>query len=94
MTDRDVTEQIHQVIEDELRWPIPEEGLTDATRIGADGLDLDSVMLIELAVRLEQRFGFTIPDHEMFELAERSIGEVAGYVTARLATNSVANQAT
>lgn len=46
-----------------------------------ESLDIDSLVLLELAVALERRFGITVPEGALF--AEQTIAEAAEVVDAR-----------
>lgn len=64
------------------------EGADKETMIGPSGVDLDSLAVSELAVRIEDRFGVSFPEDEMENLAIMTLGEFADTV----AKNSVQAQ--
>jgi acyl carrier protein len=70
------------VVED-LNNPLDLDAITDASPVGAGGLELDSLSLIELMLRLEQRFGAQIPDDDIEPLGAMSLGELAADVARR-----------
>ena len=47
------------------------------------GLDLDSLSLIELTLRLESRFGVEIPDTDIEPLASLTLGELVAEIVRR-----------
>jgi acyl carrier protein len=57
----------------------------DSTELGPAGLDLESLALAELAVRLEDRFGLKFSDDDMESLGVMSLGEVTTEMSGRLA---------
>lgn len=59
-----------------------EAQLTDNAKLVAD-LGADSLDLVEVMMSCEERFDIDIPNHVVARL--RTIGDVVGYVTARVA---------
>lgn len=51
----------------------------------ADGLDLDSLDRIELAMMVEEQFGLDIPDEDVDSMPSNCAG-IAAYVTRKLAS--------
>lgn len=62
------------------------DGITDESPVTVGGLDLDSLSLIELTLRLESRFGVKIPDTDIEPLASLTLGELVAEVERRGAT--------
>jgi acyl carrier protein len=56
------------------------------TQLGPAGVDLESLALAELGVRVEERFGIRFDDDELDDLATLTIDEFCAAVAARLAT--------
>ncbi|MEY9863871.1 acyl carrier protein [Catenulispora sp. GAS73] len=56
------------------------------TQLGPAGVDLESLALAELGVRVEERFGIRFSDDELDELASLTIDEFCAAVETRLAT--------
>jgi acyl carrier protein len=56
------------------------------TQLGPAGVDLESLALAELGVRVEERFGIRFDDDELDELAGLTIDEFCAAVATRLAT--------
>lgn len=81
----EVTAKILDILETDLKWPISRSEITDDTQLGSDGIGLDSVMVISVTVQLEEVFGISIPDEDIIELADNTLGQVAGYVRDRVA---------
>jgi acyl carrier protein len=59
------------------------EQIEDAAPLFGEGLGLDSIDALELAVAIERRFKVSIPDEEVGKKAFRSIDSLAEYVSAR-----------
>ncbi|MEU1606692.1 acyl carrier protein [Micromonospora matsumotoense] len=66
----------------EMKYDI--EGADDDTVFGPAGLDVDSLGLAELAVRVEDRFGVAFDDDEAEALAMMTVGEFCRAVSRRI----------
>ncbi|MFI6131687.1 acyl carrier protein [Micromonospora sp. NPDC051141] len=64
------------------------EDLDDATTLGPSGVDLESLALADLAVRVEDRYGLKFADDESEKLALMTVGEFTTMVADRAAANS------
>ncbi|KAB1900461.1 acyl carrier protein [Micromonospora tulbaghiae] len=64
------------------------EELDDDTTLGPSGVDLESLALADLAVRVEDRYGLKFADDESEKLALMTVGEFTTMVTDRVAANS------
>ncbi|MCT2278383.1 acyl carrier protein [Micromonospora chalcea] len=62
--------------------------LDDATTLGPSGVDLESLALADLAVRVEDRYGLKFADDESEKLALMTVGEFITMVADRVAANS------
>ena len=60
------------------------------TQLGPAGVDLESLALAELGVRVEERFGIRFSDDELDELAAMTIDEFCAAVATRLAAPATA----
>jgi acyl carrier protein len=58
--------------------------ITGATVLGPEGLDLESLAVAELAVRLQDQYGVKLQEEEMFELAGASLDEMAAVIDSRI----------
>ena len=65
------------------------EGIDDDSTLGPAGVDLESLAMAELAVRVEDRFGVQFAEEESEGLALMTVGEFTTTVADRAA--SVAN---
>ena len=59
-------------------------GVDGDTLLGPSGVDLESLALAELGVRVEDRFGFKFDDDELEELAAMTVDEFCRTVATRL----------
>ncbi|AXO34824.1 acyl carrier protein [Micromonospora chalcea] len=64
------------------------EELDDDTTLGPSGVDLESLALADLAVRVEDRYGLKFADDESEKLALMTVGEFITMVADRVAANS------
>jgi acyl carrier protein len=78
-----VREFILRTVADDMNNPIDRDAISDGSPIGSGGLDLDSLSLIELMMRLEQRFGSEIPDGDIEPLGALSLGELVADIARR-----------
>jgi acyl carrier protein len=69
------------------------EGVDDDTTLGPAGVDLESLALADLAVRVEDQFGVKFGDEESEQLAVMTVGEFTSTVAERVAEQSAAAQA-
>jgi len=69
------------------------DGIDDDTVLGPAGADLESIVLAELAVRVEDRFGFKFED-ESDALAGMTVGEFCHDVERRIESASKADAST
>ncbi|HEU5469107.1 MAG TPA: acyl carrier protein [Actinophytocola sp.] len=69
------------------------EGIEDDTTLGPSGVDLESLALADLAVRVEDEFGVKFGDEESEQLALMTVGEFTATVADRVAQRSAAGQA-
>ncbi|MFE0047008.1 acyl carrier protein [Streptomyces albireticuli] len=78
-------EELRAVVADALELPVEE--VTDDARFKED-LDVDSLISLEIAVRVEERFGIRIDDAELTELG--SFRHVSALVRDRVGGRSAA----
>lgn len=61
------------------------DGVDDATTLGPAGLDLESLALADLLMRVEDRYHIRFAEDESEELALMNVGEFTATVAARVA---------
>ena len=60
------------------------EGIDDDTQLGPRGVDVASLSLAELAVRVEDEFGVKFTEEEAEDLAGKTVGEFCAIVAERM----------
>jgi acyl carrier protein len=87
---RDFRRQLKQFIVRRLRLErVDPDGIADEAPLfgrGRDGLDLDSIDLLELVVGLEKEYGLKIADVAEGRKALSSVADLAEYLAARRGT--------
>jgi acyl carrier protein len=71
------------VIESIAAMNYPVDDVTADTPLGSAGLDLESLAVAELAVRVEDEYGVTFADEEAEAMAGMTVGEFADAIMAR-----------
>ena len=61
------------------------EGVDDDATLGPAGVDLESLALADLAVRVEDQYGLTFAEEESEKLALMTVGEFTTMVADRVA---------
>jgi len=61
------------------------DDIDDDTTLGPSGVDLESLALADLAVRVEDRYGLKLADDESEQLALMTVGEFTAMVAGRAA---------
>jgi acyl carrier protein len=84
MSDADLKSRIKTMMVESLMLKVPPESIGDDTPLfSADGLGLDSIDALELAVSIEKNFGVSTPSAEVAREAFVSVNTVAAYITAK-----------
>ena len=73
------------VIEAIAAMNYPVDDVDADTPLGSAGIDLESLAVAELAVRVEDEFGVKFADEEAEEMAAMTVGEFANAILARSA---------
>jgi acyl carrier protein len=80
----DLKTRLKHLIIEELRLPdVQPAGIKDAAPLFGDGLGLDSLDALQLAVAIEERFGVRIGDEAAGKQAFASVEALAGYIEAQ-----------
>lgn len=82
-SERSTLEKLVEIIRDGLEWPSDDGPPGADTRIGESGLGMDSLMVIELALSIEEEFGFEIDEDEIFNIGDMTLGGLAEFVDRR-----------
>jgi acyl carrier protein len=81
MPDDGLEERIKRMMVENLMLKVGPEAIGDDLPLfGPDGLGLDSIDALELAVSLEKTFGVTVPNSETARKAFASVSAIAEYV--------------
>lgn len=83
MTAAEVREFVLEALQ-EMNYDI--EGIDDDSTLGPAGVDLESLAMAELAVRVEDRFGVQFAEEESEGLALMTVGEFTRAVADRAAS--------
>jgi acyl carrier protein len=68
------------------------DGVDDATTLGPAGLDLESLALADLLMRVEDEYHIRFAEDESEELALMNLGEFTGAVTERVSQATSSQQ--
>jgi acyl carrier protein len=86
MSDSDLKARIKTMMVESLMLKIsPEEIGDDTALFSPEGLALDSIDALELAVSIEKKFGVATPSAEVAREAFVSVNTIADYITAKKA---------
>ncbi|MGJ5754496.1 acyl carrier protein [Streptomyces puniciscabiei] len=79
------------VIRDVINLPVPEDAGAD-TPLGADGLELESLAMIELLLQLEGEYGIELPEEDVDPETVRTLGQLVQVVADRRAVTAGAGR--
>ncbi|MCD7440453.1 acyl carrier protein [Streptomyces lincolnensis] len=79
----EIREFVLTSVVDEMNILTDRDGITDDSPVTVGGLEVDSLSLIELTLRLETRFGVEIPDTDIEPLASLTLGGLVTEVVRR-----------
>lgn len=82
MPEEDLNIRIKQMLVSSLMLKVPPESIGDETELfRPEGLALDSIDALELAVAIEKNFGVATPSAEVARNAFVSVKTIAAYIT-------------
>jgi acyl carrier protein len=81
--ERDIREFVLTTVTRDMNLLSSTDHITDESAVGAGGLDLDSLSLIELTLRIEERFKVQIPDSDIEPLGAMTLGELIAELVRR-----------
>ncbi len=73
----------HMMVENLMLKMAPEDIADDTPLFSPEGLALDSIDALELAVGIEKNFGVATPSAEVAREAFVSVNTIAAYITAK-----------
>lgn len=82
--DTEIKQYIITVLRDEFSLAIDESKVTDETELGPAGLNLESLTFVELAFRLEEKYGIEISDADYERIATFNTGDLVRYVAEKI----------
>lgn len=80
MTGDDIESDVEEIIATRLR--VDQGEFDDATSFGSDGLNADSLDIVEMAEALDENLGVHIPDDDLEDL--ETVGDVKEYVQTEM----------
>jgi len=81
--EQDIREFVLTTVTQDMNLLPSTDHITDDSAVGAGGLDLDSLSLIELTLRLEERFKVQIPDTDIEPLGSLTLGQLVAELVRR-----------
>jgi len=82
MTDADLRTRIKEMMVKNLMLQITADQIADDAPLFQEGLGLDSIDALELAVAIERKYRVTIPDEAVGKRVFSSVSALAEYVSA------------
>lgn len=80
---KEIRDFVLTTITESMNLPLDLDEINDGSPLGAEGIDLDSLSLIELALRLETRFGVEFPETDIEPVGAMTLGGLVDDVIAR-----------
>jgi acyl carrier protein len=68
----------------QMSLPINPDDVDDSTSLGPEGLDLESLGLVELTLTLESEYSVKIPDDDLERLSGLKFGDFVADIAARI----------
>jgi acyl carrier protein len=84
--ENEIRDFIVTTVVQDMNHPIAPDELGVESPLGSGGIDLDSLSLIELTMRLERRFNVQFPETDIEPLGAMTLGELAADIVERGAT--------
>jgi len=81
----ELRKEIKELIIDSLNLEVTADAIFDDAPLFQEGLGLDSIDALELAVAIERRYRVTIPDEAVGKRAFASVTALAAYVAEQVA---------
>ena len=83
MSEENLHEILKEMMVEDLMLKVSKEEIADDQPLfGPNGLGLDSIDAVQLAVSLEKRFGVSLPNSEIAQKALASVNSLRDYVVA------------
>ena len=92
MPEPDLRAEIKEMMVKNLMLQITADEIADDTPLfGPDGIGLDSIDALELAVGLEKTFGVSVPNAEVATQVLRSVNSIHDYILEKRGETAQAN---
>jgi acyl carrier protein len=92
MSDADLRQQIKEMLVKNLMLQITADEIGDDTPLfGPEGLGLDSIDALELAVSMEKTFQVSVPNSEVAGKALRNVNSIRDYILEKRAEKASAS---
>jgi len=80
----EIQEYLMSVLVNEFHLPIDPDTAGERLELGPGGLNIGSLTFVDLAFRIEDRYGFSIPDDDQLRIAAFSLGDLVAYIEGKL----------
>lgn len=80
-----IQQKLLEIIAERLEWPLDDLQVGLDSPIGGEGIGLDSLMIVEFALDIEEEFGFEVDEEQMLDIGSMTLGQVAEFITKRSA---------
>ncbi|MEU4893170.1 acyl carrier protein [Streptomyces sp. NPDC044780] len=80
---KEIRHFVLSTISEDMNHPLDTDEITDDSPMGTGGIDIDSLGLIELVLRLERRFGVKFPDSDIEQAGAMNLGDLVNEVVER-----------
>jgi acyl carrier protein len=80
----EIKDFILSVLVDEFNLKIDKASVTRETSLGDGGLNLESLTFVELAFKLEDRYGIEVPEDDMDKIASFKTGDLVDYIDKKV----------
>ncbi|MGW2330449.1 acyl carrier protein [Streptomyces sp. NPDC001700] len=84
--EKEIRQFVLSTISEDMNHPLDTDEVTDTSPLGTGGIDIDSLSLIELVLRIERRFGVKFPDTDIEPVGAMNLGDLIDDVIKRGAT--------
>jgi acyl carrier protein len=89
MSDPDLRQRIKEMLVKNLMLQVTVDEIDNETPLfGANGLGLDSIDALELAVSMEKTFGVSVPNSEVAGRALRTVNTIHDYILEKRAESA------
>jgi acyl carrier protein len=80
---KEIRDFVLTTITDSMNLPLDLDEIDDDSPLGSTGIDLDSLSVIELSLRLESRFGVKFPETDIEPVGAMTLGALVDDVITR-----------